>query len=149
MAHFAKLDSSNTVIEIVVIPDSHESTGQEYINVVLSLPGTWIQTSYNGTIRGEFAGIGSVYIPEIDIFVEPKPRPWYVLDKDYYWVSPIGIHPKTGKPLEDWQWDYLEVAYSLKPKYPEGLGEPWIPRTEEEREEALFRTNIANQLLSE
>lgn len=143
MAHFAKVDHNNMVVNVVVIPDSEENNGETFINDVLGLEGRWLQTSYNGNIRNQFAGIGCVYIPELDIFIEPKPKPWYVLDDNYYWVSPVGIHPKTGLPLEDWQWDYLEVAYSLNPQYPDGVGDSWVPRTEEEREEALFRTNRA------
>lgn len=122
MAHFAKIDTNNIVIEVIVIPDSEESNGHQFINYTLGLPGRWIQTSYNGNIRGDFAGVGSYYSESDDLFIEPPPKPWYVLDDKGYWVSPVGLHPDTGLPLTEEQWDYLAVAFSLRPKFPPNMG---------------------------
>jgi hypothetical protein len=33
--------------------------------------GTWKQTSYNGTMRGRFAGVGYTYDPVLDVFSPP------------------------------------------------------------------------------
>jgi len=86
MAHFARLDDSNVVREVIVIsnddaPDPYpesEPLGQTYIADVLKLAGVWLQTSYNGTFRGQYAGLGFTYDPAIDEFVlppEPEPEP--------------------------------------------------------------------------
>lgn len=71
MAHFAKINENNMVEAVIVIADEHEAKGQDFINKVLKLSGTWIQTSYNHKIRGKFAGIGDVYDFENDLFIQP------------------------------------------------------------------------------
>jgi hypothetical protein len=78
MAHFARIDY-NTVTDVIVISDdvapdpapNNESLGQAFIADVLGLPGTWLQTSYNGNFRGTYAGIGYTYDPDADEFVPP------------------------------------------------------------------------------
>ena len=71
MAHFAEIDNTNKVLRILVVDNSQEHRGQEFLAEDCGLGGTWIQTSYNGNIRGKFAGIGDVYDPINDVFVSP------------------------------------------------------------------------------
>ena len=71
MAHFAQIDKDNKVVQVLVISNEQEKRGQTYLAKDLGLGGTWIQTSYNGTIRGKFAGIGDDYDPEADVFIQP------------------------------------------------------------------------------
>lgn len=71
MAHFAKIENG-LVTNVVVVDNEHEQDGEAYLNS-LGLNGTWIQTSYNGNIRGKFAGIGDAYDSAADIFVSPEP----------------------------------------------------------------------------
>lgn len=71
MAHFAKINAYNTVTWVVVVPDSEEHRGQEYLNEI-GLDGRWIQTSFNSSIRGKFAAIGDQYNEVDDIFVSPE-----------------------------------------------------------------------------
>lgn len=71
MAHFAKIDENNKVVEVLVVPDAEEHRGNEYLNE-LGLTGTWIQTSYNARIRGKYAGIGDTYDPVADEFKTPE-----------------------------------------------------------------------------
>jgi hypothetical protein len=69
----------NRVIEVIVIanddcgggdfPES-ESIGQEFI-AACSIPGYFLQTSYSGSFRGTYAGIGYTYDPDLDVFVAP------------------------------------------------------------------------------
>lgn len=73
MAHFAKIEN-NIVTQVVVVDNEHEANGQEFLNS-LGLDGTWIQTSYNGNIRGKFAGIGDTYDSVADVFVSPIVEP--------------------------------------------------------------------------
>ena len=99
MAHFAKIEQG-LVTQVIVIDDSLEASGQDFINTELKLEGTWIQTSYNtrankhatgGTpLRMNYAGIGYTYDSELDAFLPPKPYPSWVLDEDKgIWNAPV------------------------------------------------------------
>lgn len=78
MAHFAKLDESNIVITIIVIANEEllengvelESKGVTFCQALFD--GNWIQTSYNGNIRKNYAGIGFTYDEGRDAFIAPK-----------------------------------------------------------------------------
>lgn len=75
MAHAAKINSDGTVEQVIVIPnleDESDANVQAYVNGI-GLPGTWIRTSYNATIRGKYAGIGDRYDAVLDEFVSPVP----------------------------------------------------------------------------
>jgi len=71
MAHFAEIDNTNKVLRVLVVDNSQEHRGQEFLAEDCNLGGTWIQTSYNENIRGKFAGIGDIYDPINDVFVAP------------------------------------------------------------------------------
>lgn len=90
MAHFAEIDQNNVVVRVLVVPDSEQHRGEEYLSVTLGLGGRWIQTSYNSNIRKTFAGQGYIYNEELDIFLSPKPYPSWIIDTDKgEWVAPI------------------------------------------------------------
>ena len=78
MAHFAKLDDSNIVLEVVVV-NNNELTDDEEISGIKFLKewsggySSWKQTSYNGSIRKNYAGPGYIYDPIRDAFIAPKP----------------------------------------------------------------------------
>lgn len=74
MAHFAEIDNTNKVLRVLVVDNSQEHRGQEFLANDCGLGGTWIQTSYNANIRGKFAGIGDVYDPINDVFITPEPE---------------------------------------------------------------------------
>ena len=71
MAHFAEIDKDGFVLRVLVIDDSQEDRGQEFLADDLGLGGTWIQTSYNANIRGKYAGIGDKYDKKKDEFISP------------------------------------------------------------------------------
>lgn len=82
MAHFAHIDESGMVTEVIVIsnddapdpaPSNSEPLGRAFIANVLGFPGLWVQTSYNGTFRGGYAGVGWRYDAEADEFIPPPP----------------------------------------------------------------------------
>lgn len=83
MAHFARIDRNNVVRQVIVISDNvapdpapdNEAAGQTFIANVLGLTGNWLQTSYNATFRGHYAGPGYTYDPAIDEFVPPPAPP--------------------------------------------------------------------------
>jgi hypothetical protein len=73
MAHYAFLDNNNIVTEVIVGIDETELIED------LS-PEEWygnfrgqrcVRTSYNGNIRGIYAGIGYTYDETNDVFVAP------------------------------------------------------------------------------
>lgn len=88
MAHFAKIDENNKVVEVLVVDNSQEHRGQEFLAVDCGLGGTWIQTSYNANIRGKFAGIGDIYYPELDEFVQPVVEQPEVIDVEEVTKTP-------------------------------------------------------------
>jgi hypothetical protein len=81
MAHFAEISLNNIVLRVLVVPDSEEHRGQEYLANDIGLGGTWIQTSYNNNIRKNYAGIGFTYDEALDAFIPPKCHTEAVLDE--------------------------------------------------------------------
>ena len=72
MSHWAELDKDNKVIRVTV-GDNNDPAGDEgYQWLIDNLGGTWIKTSYNSKIRGNFAGVGYIYLPVEDIFMPAK-----------------------------------------------------------------------------
>lgn len=72
MSHFAEIDNNNKVIRVLV-GDNNDPAGDEGYQWLLdNLSGSWIKTSYNAKIRGNFAGVGFDYLPDLDIFMPPK-----------------------------------------------------------------------------
>lgn len=73
MSHWAELDESNTVLRVLV-GDNNDPAGDEgYQWLIDNLGGTWVKTSYNGTIRYNYAGVGYTYDPIDDAFIAPIP----------------------------------------------------------------------------
>ena len=74
--------------------------------------GTWKQTSYNGTIRKNYAGLGYTYDFGRDAFISPKPYNSWVLNEDTaQWQPPVAM-PQNDKR---YTWDeattsWVEVA---------------------------------------
>lgn len=107
MAHFAKIEN-DIVTQVIVIDDSHESNGQVWINVVLGLEGQWLQTSYNGNIRGNYAGVGYTYDRENDVFYAQQPFPSWVLNSEWQWKAPVPF-PYDGE--FNWTWSEEEINW--------------------------------------
>jgi hypothetical protein len=119
VAHFARIDENNIVIDVLVVPNEQEHRGQEYLADELGFGGRWIQTSVN-TIKGEHlqggkplrvncAGIGFKYDEKRDAFIPPKPQrhpSWVLTDDTLEWVPPKPM-PEDGK-LYVWNEDAVE-----------------------------------------
>ena len=71
MSHWAEVDENNVVLRVLVGDNNDPSGDEGYQWLIDNLGGRWIKTSYNGTIRGTFAGVGFVYDSERDIFIAP------------------------------------------------------------------------------
>ena len=72
MAHFAEIDEMGLVLRVLVVDNSLENEGANFLSNTLNLGGTWIQTSYNNNFRAKFAGIGDIYDYVNDVFVAPE-----------------------------------------------------------------------------
>lgn len=95
MAHFAELDESNIVTSVVVVNNaSIDQSNEEETGIAFLLQITghdrWKQTSYNNSIRKNYAGIGYFYDHSRDAFIEPKPyESWVLNEETCQWNSPI------------------------------------------------------------
>ena len=74
MSHFAELDEKNKVIRVLVGNNNDPNGDEGYQWLIDNLGGTWVKTSYNGTIRYNYAGIGYTYDPDADAFIAPRPE---------------------------------------------------------------------------
>ncbi len=107
MAHFAQIQNG-IVQQVIVIsnddaPDPYpasEALGQAFI-ASLGLEGEWRQTSYNGTFRANYAGIGYTYDETADVFYAPQPFPSWVLDEDWNWQPPVPYPDDGGMYIWD------------------------------------------------
>ncbi len=79
MSHWAEIDENNIVLRVLVGDDNEPDEGEAFMN---SLGGTWIKTSYTGSIRKNYAGIGYTYDEDRDAFIAPKPSESCVLNED-------------------------------------------------------------------
>lgn len=103
MAHFAQLEN-NVVKQVIVVSnqDILDEQGQESEEKGIAfcsnlLGGTWKQTSYNGKIRKNYAGIGYTYDEGRDAFIPPKPYNSWLLDETTcQWKAPVD-YPTDGK----------------------------------------------------
>ena len=89
MAHYAKIGLNNKVIEVQSVHN----------NVLLDSTGwaVWKQTSYNGSIRKNYAGVNHTYDETRDAFIAPKPYPsWTLVEATCQWAAPTA-HPDDDK----------------------------------------------------
>jgi len=104
MAHFAKLEN-NVVKQVIVVSnqDILDEQGQESEDVGIAfcsnlLGGTWKQTSYNGKIRKNYAGVGYTYDEGRDAFIPAKPFASWTLDETKaQWKAPVDYPTDEGK----------------------------------------------------
>jgi hypothetical protein len=79
MAHFARIED-NIVREVIVVNNEvikddngveQESIGIAFCKSLYGEDTEWLQTSYNGSFRGKYAGAGYTYDSVKDEFVIP------------------------------------------------------------------------------
>jgi len=115
MAHFTILDSENIVTSIIVVDNSVitdesgnevEQLGKDYLENLLGA-GHYVQTSYNGTFRKHYAGIGCTYDESKDAFIAPKLYPsWTLTEETCLWDAPI------ARPDDDKRYEWNEDTTS-------------------------------------
>ena len=100
MAHFAELNSSNKVLQVIVISntdvdanggDQHADAETFVASIVPHSTGgtAWKQTSYNNNFRKQYAGIGMNYDASKDKFLLPQPFASWSLDSNDDWKAPV------------------------------------------------------------
>lgn len=109
MAHYAFLDENNIVTEVIVgIDETELIEGQD--------PETWYgnfrrqvckRTSYNGSIRKNYAGIGFTYDEALDAFIAPQPFASWTLDEVTCTWQPPKPKPTSG----NYRWDEASVNW--------------------------------------
>lgn len=122
MAHFAQLNENNRVLQVVVVSDVDtcnengyevEEIGQQFLKNIYGENTRWVKTSYNKSIRKNYAGINYTYDEELDAFIPPSPFKSWILDKNLYqYVAPIPFPNEEGKTYfwneEDQKWEETE-----------------------------------------
>jgi hypothetical protein len=121
MAHFTQLDANNVVTQVIVVAnsDTADANGveKEYIGAAFCerlFGGTWKQTSYNGSIRKNYAGVGYTYNADIDAFVPPKPyASWLLNEETAQWEAPVAMPEDagTGEPPKRYSWDEATTSW--------------------------------------
>jgi len=106
MAHFAELDADNVVTRVIVVgnQDCLDDLGQEseavgiaFCQSLLGLDTRWVQTSYNGSIRKNYAGMGYTYDEQRDAFISPQPDPSWTFDEESCtWIPPVPPDAQEG-----------------------------------------------------
>ena len=86
MSNWAEIDDKGLVLRVLVGDNNEPDEGQAFME---ALGGTWVKTSYNATIRKNFAGIGFTYDAIRDAFIEPEPDNAIGFDENTcQWIVP-------------------------------------------------------------
>ena len=110
MASFAKIGLNNKVIEVLSVHNNElkDSNGVEQENIgidfLTKLTGwaIWKQTSYNGNIRKNHAGIGYTYDEDRDAFIPQKPyNSWILNEESCQWEAPVARPELTEEQINN------------------------------------------------
>lgn len=122
MAHFAKLN--NGIVERVIVINNNvlldndgierEEKGIKLCKDRYGQDSVWVQTSYNGNFRKNYAGLGYAYDSTRDAFIAPKPFDSWLLDEETCkWIPPVPC-PEDDK-LYDWNEKQKKWEETLPP----------------------------------
>lgn len=109
MSHFAELDENNVVIRVLVGDNNLPNEGHDWF--VANLGGRWVQTSYSGSFRKQFAATGYKYDEDADVFIESQTYPSWVLDQNFDWQPPVP-RPTDGY----YYWDEESTSWLSVPE---------------------------------
>ena len=104
MAHFAKIDTTNTVTEVIVAEQDFINSGKVGDSFL------WVQTSYNGNFRKNYAGIGYQYDQTRDAFIAPKPYASWILNEDTCIYEAPVAYPDDG---ESYSWNETNLNWEI------------------------------------
>lgn len=118
MAHFAQLDASNLVQQVIVLNNSDcededgnesEAVGIAFCQSLFGSDTLWKQTSYNGNFRCRYASVGDRYDTDLDAFIRPQPYPSWTLN-----TSTADWDPPTPDPSDEntlYAWDEVTLSW--------------------------------------
>jgi len=125
MAHYALINSDNIVVQVITGVDENviqtDTDGTQVGGSTLaweefyaSRPQfkglTCKRTSYNESIRANYAGIGYKYDPDFDVFISPQPFPsWKLNYTTYKWEAPIPMPDNIEGYL--WKWSEINLEW--------------------------------------
>jgi hypothetical protein len=96
MSHFAELDENNVVLRVIVAEQGFIDSG------AVGEPGKWVRTSYSGSIRKNYAGVGYTYDAARDAFIAQQPfASWVLNEATCQWQAPVA-YPDDG---QSYRWD--------------------------------------------
>tara|TARA_B110000211_G_C13964974_1_gene502313 strand:+ start:391 stop:768 length:378 start_codon:yes stop_codon:yes gene_type:complete len=124
MAHFAEIDSNSLVLRVVVVSnaDTALADGKETESIGIAhcqklFGGTWVQTSYNGNFRKNYAGVGSTYDSTRNAFYSPKPfNSWVLNESTCVWEAPVALPSDSGEgdPPKMYKWDEDSTSWVVE-----------------------------------
>lgn len=118
MAHFAELDDNNKVIRVIVVNNAvlldnqgneSEQLGATFCNSLLG--GRWVQTSYSGSFRKNFAALGYTYDSDLNAFIGFQPYPSWVLNTSTCKWEPPTEYPTDGAK---YLWNEETTAWEIE-----------------------------------
>lgn len=96
--YFAEIDGKGVVLRVIV-------ASPEFCK---ELGGTWVETSMDGSIGKNYAGIGHTFDMGRGAFIQPKPFDKWLLDEEKcQWKPPVEV-PQDGKKYD---WDDGKVMW--------------------------------------
>ena len=105
MAHYAKVE--NKLVTQVIVAEA-----EFFDTFVDSSPGEWIQTSYSGSIRKNYAAIGHTYDSVRDAFIPHQPFPsWTLIEDTCTWEAPTALPDDDNQYIwneETTSWDQVD-----------------------------------------
>ena len=102
MSHFAKINNSNIVTELIVSEQDFINSGKVGDSFL------WVQTSYNNSFRKNFAKIGDTWDANKNAFISPQPYPsWTLNETTCQWEAP------SAAPTKAHSWNETTKAWQL------------------------------------
>jgi len=116
MAHFAQLDKNKVVLQVIVVNNNDcqlngvedEMTGVAFCKSLFGVETNWVQTSYNASMRKNYAGIGYTFDSVRQAFIPPQPFASWILDEETCrWEAPVA-YPTDGN---SYTWDEATTSW--------------------------------------
>jgi hypothetical protein len=116
MANFAKIENG-VVVQVVVVHNNEllvngvesEQAGVSFLKNIFGQDTVWVQTSFNGNMRKNFAGVGFIYDPTRDAFIPQQPYPsWTLNESTCRWDAPTPAPTFGGNP---YLWDEATLSW--------------------------------------
>ena len=108
MAHYAQINSSDVVVQVLVMDNDMETNEGEAACIAWLKDKVhaddWVKTSYNNRIRKQYAGVGYTYDSSKDKFIAPQPYASWALDSSDDWQPPIAM-PDDASADKRYRWD--------------------------------------------